>query len=830
MLGDSPPATTSPDENMESREGRDSSAQDATGIKESPVEQAPLMEEESAPAEMPLIVSVNPVVEEPSKSAESIAEEVRPNVESRIEEIPDSVEENCVPVLPTQEINSNQENVKTETTPVPKSEETEVPVSVSDSEKIPEDIPVIFASTSEPQEAELVLPPISDVPAVKSDVNEEPLGDTTVAEDSTRISPDEELTEKVESRSIASAIEKDEDVSATLAQETQCADSSMPVIEEKIVSENVEAIEPASDRVTRDNEVIKPLESQTEQPCPTTLQDNSILIPVAEEKTIEENVKITDSVPELNSIETTERSEFVTPLETQKELNESPETITVKNDAAPIAENEEKDEKISSVSDRITLDHEVVKPLESQMEQSCSTTLQITSALNLPAEEKAAEENVQKTDSVQDFSSTGTKQEPEVVIPLEPQKESKESTDNITVKDNGAQIAVDVEKAETIDSVSHLPTTETSSNQEIGKPSESHKEEVESSLYATVSKDNTSTDPNTDTKFSTEPQIFVPPLKEIDELVTPTEPQKIDEDDSLVVEILNDKAKVNHKTSAGLLVPAQETIVAAVTSVTNEVCEKPSVEVKNFVKELSPEIKALENEKEIPHQKLVPEPDKLTIVCDDTKTVASSVNHVEAEPGVSLVEDEVPLAVDPPSNVAPVLKDDEEDDDHDPTKELVIAESPTEPMETTAEEKTEEKSEEKSVSFNQLSFDYDASSAPVAIVLPPRTSTTEVEESPAAKKRGRKRAKRSLGGSGAENGDDEPRPAIAVRQSSRIAKLREKEDEERRKQEAERLQRLKEEHERREKRRADRDERMKKMEEKQQRRQAKTTARNDEVI
>lgn len=72
-----------------------------------------------------------------------------------------------------------------------------------------------------------------------------------------------------------------------------------------------------------------------------------------------------------------------------------------------------------------------------------------------------------------------------------------------------------------------------------------------------------------------------------------------------------------------------------------------------------------------------------------------------------------------------------------------------------------------------------------------------------------------------------PREVPILRQSSRIAKLREKEDEERRKLEADRLQRLKEEHERREKRRQDREERMKKMEEKQQRRQQKMTIKDE---
>ncbi len=749
---------------------------------------------------------------------------------------PFSAEEKQVaePILPPISDAPTVQSDVIEMTPVPEAKETEASVSVPDSGKIPEDIPVILESASEPQEAEPVLPTISDAPAVQRDVNEEPLGDTTVAEgnsvseDSTGISPDDKVAEKVESQSIDSAIEKAEDTSATIAQETQSASTSIPVTEGKVVDEITGAIESSSDKVTLDQEVEKPLESVTEQPSSTTPQDNSALNPVAEEKTVEENVERTDCVPDLISTGNTQRAELVTPLEPQKELKELTDTITVKNDEAPIAEVEEKDEKIDSVSDKVTLDHEVVKPLESLTEQSCPKTLQSNSASILVAEEKTVKESVEITDSVQDLSSTGTKQDPEVVIPLEPQKELKELSDTTTVKDNEAPIADTAEKVEKIDSVLDLPTTEISSNQEIITASESHKEVAESSLDSTTPKDNTSTDPNTDTKSATEPQISeIPPLIEIDkQLVTPSEPQKIDEADFAVVEPLNDKAEVNHKASGDSLVPeTQETIVAAVTSVSNEVCKKSSVQVNNLVQELPPKIKSFENDGTIAHQKLDPETDKLTIV-DDATVDAPSTNHVETDPGVPLVEVKVPLVVDPPVDVAPGLNDDGDDDDHDPTKELVIAESPTEPTETTAEEKTEEKS----VSFNQLSFDYDASSAPVAIVLPPRTSTAEVEESPAAKKRGRKRAKRSLGESGGENGDDEPRPVIAVRQSSRIAKLREKEDEERRKQEAERLQRLKEEHERREKRRADRDERMKKMEEKQQRRQAKTTARNDEVM
>lgn len=138
-----------------------------------------------------------------------------------------------------------------------------------------------------------------------------------------------------------------------------------------------------------------------------------------------------------------------------------------------------------------------------------------------------------------------------------------------------------------------------------------------------------------------------------------------------------------------------------------------------------------------------------------------------------------------------------------------------------AEEKPEETNDasDKSSNMNQLTFDYDAS-APVPIVLPP---SSKPEEAPAAKRRGRKRG-RPLGGQEAtDSGKENDSQPLILRQSSRIAKLREKEDDERRKAEADRLQRLKEEHERREKRRAARDERMKKMEEKQQRRQLKTT-------
>ena len=131
---------------------------------------------------------------------------------------------------------------------------------------------------------------------------------------------------------------------------------------------------------------------------------------------------------------------------------------------------------------------------------------------------------------------------------------------------------------------------------------------------------------------------------------------------------------------------------------------------------------------------------------------------------------------------------------------------------------------EKSSSLTQLTFDFD-SSAPVAIVLPPSRKPTE---NSAKRGRGRKRGRQG-GEETADSGKENETQPLVLRQSSRIAKLREKEDEERRKQEADRLQRLKEEHERREKRRAARDERMKKMEEKQQRRQQKTTSREEVV-
>jgi len=94
----------------------------------------------------------------------------------------------------------------------------------------------------------------------------------------------------------------------------------------------------------------------------------------------------------------------------------------------------------------------------------------------------------------------------------------------------------------------------------------------------------------------------------------------------------------------------------------------------------------------------------------------------------------------------------------------------------------------------------------------------------AAKKRGRRpRELASLQAAPLDHDADAGGGGATKRQSSRIAKLREKEDEERRKAEAERLQRLKEEHERRERRRLERDERMKRLTEKQQRRQEKSS-------
>ena len=143
---------------------------------------------------------------------------------------------------------------------------------------------------------------------------------------------------------------------------------------------------------------------------------------------------------------------------------------------------------------------------------------------------------------------------------------------------------------------------------------------------------------------------------------------------------------------------------------------------------------------------------------------------------------------------------------------------------TILKEETQQTSE-KTTDLTKLTFDYD-SSAPPSIILPPRSKATATESS-AKNRRGRKRTK---GGDDVDNADIGSEPVV-LRQSSRIAKLREKEEEDRRKQEADRLQRLKEEHERREKRRNERDERMKKMEEKQQRRQLKTTVpREDDDV
>ena len=133
----------------------------------------------------------------------------------------------------------------------------------------------------------------------------------------------------------------------------------------------------------------------------------------------------------------------------------------------------------------------------------------------------------------------------------------------------------------------------------------------------------------------------------------------------------------------------------------------------------------------------------------------------------------------------------------------------------------------KSTNLTQLTFDYDAS-APPSIILPPKSKSAATASNTAKSRRGRKRTK---GADDVDSGNEkDERQPVVLRQSSRIAKLREKEEEDRRKQEADRLLRLKEEHERREKRRNERDERMKKMEEKQQRRQLKTSFRDDDGV
>ncbi|XP_045029400.1 uncharacterized protein LOC116923747 isoform X2 [Daphnia magna] len=164
-----------------------------------------------------------------------------------------------------------------------------------------------------------------------------------------------------------------------------------------------------------------------------------------------------------------------------------------------------------------------------------------------------------------------------------------------------------------------------------------------------------------------------------------------------------------------------------------------------------------------------------------------------------------------------------------PMSEVVQSEAndtlPKVPTSSETPENEEEKTTnlpnaEKSSNLNQLTFDFD-SSAPVSIILPPSKKPDT-----STKRRGRKRGRFGHDGNTDSGKENDAQPTV-LRQSSRIAKLREKEDEDRRKEEAERLQRLKEEHERREKRRTARDEKMKKMEEKQQRRQLKTTTRED---
>lgn len=166
-----------------------------------------------------------------------------------------------------------------------------------------------------------------------------------------------------------------------------------------------------------------------------------------------------------------------------------------------------------------------------------------------------------------------------------------------------------------------------------------------------------------------------------------------------------------------------------------------------------------------------------------------------------------------------------------PMSEVVQSEAndtlPKVPTSSETPENEEEKTTnlpnaEKSSNLNQLTFDFD-SSAPVAIILPPSKKPDT-----STKRRGRKRGRFGHDGNTDSGKENDAKPTV-LRQSSRIAKLREKEDLDRRKEEAERLQRLKEERERREKRRTARDEKMKKMEEKQQRRQLKTTTREDVV-
>merc|ERR1712071_477499 len=140
---------------------------------------------------------------------------------------------------------------------------------------------------------------------------------------------------------------------------------------------------------------------------------------------------------------------------------------------------------------------------------------------------------------------------------------------------------------------------------------------------------------------------------------------------------------------------------------------------------------------------------------------------------------------------------------------------PTEEEEEGEENLKISQAEDKDVSKSQLSFDYDAS-LQSKMLLHTKTLLSAMST---PRSRGRPKRVKPVEGPTENTTDTELTP---VRQSSRIAKLREKEDEDRKMEEASRLQRLKGEHDRREKRRLARDERKKKIEEKQQRRQLKT--------
>ncbi|XP_059351404.1 uncharacterized protein LOC130695810 [Daphnia carinata] len=201
-------------------------------------------------------------------------------------------------------------------------------------------------------------------------------------------------------------------------------------------------------------------------------------------------------------------------------------------------------------------------------------------------------------------------------------------------------------------------------------------------------------------------------------------------------------------------------------------------------------------------------------VADELETIPRSASSdgkepVQKTPALSIPEKEEKEAV----AISEVVKSEESDT-------LPKVPNSSETPQNVEEKTTDQPSTEKSSNLNQLTFDFD-SSAPVAIILPPSKKPDT-----STKRRGRKRGRCGLDGNTDSGKENDAQPMV-LRQSSRIAKLREKEDEDRRKEEAARLQRLKEEHERREKRRSARDEKMKKMEEKQQRRQLKTTTRED---